>query len=407
MSESKRPSIQSVQRSLLVGALVGVILGCLVGVVLSTFYIRQNPPVYAGGAYPDELTGNYQDHYIAMVIDSYVVNGRTDVATERLKSFDTQAKIRALARWSANYVAAQRTAEAQAVNDLAQQLKQQEGWPPEAISSVVTELRNQYEANNEVAKVQGINTFASALNLVPVEGGGEAAAPQQPPAQEGPPPAQAAPSEGGGGFPLGRLLIGCLLVLVVLLGGFLLFRRIQAMRGPAGPPSIEETWEGEGPAPIKQWESTYTLGQDIYDEFFTIETNDGLFLGESGVGILDAVPDTSPKQVLTFDVGLFDKTDITTLSRVVMSEHAYNDEALRAKVEANPQAEAVLAEPGKAFTLETTAMRIDAEIKDMAYGEEDNVYFEKLTIALDVFVKEGADLREGEMDIPEEYQEYQ
>jgi hypothetical protein len=32
---------------------------------------------------------------------------------------------------------------------------------------------------------------------------------------------------------------------------------------------------------------------------------------------------------MAFDVGLFDKTDITTLSRVVMSERAYNDQSMR------------------------------------------------------------------------------
>ncbi|MFN8457823.1 MAG: hypothetical protein U0401_24740 [Anaerolineae bacterium] len=96
----------------------------------------------------------------------------------------------------------------------------------------------------------------------------------------------------------------------------------------------------------------------------------------------------SPKQVKAFDVGLFDKTDITTLSRVVMSEQAYNDPAMRAKVEANPQAEAVLAEPGKEFTLETSAMRVKAKIEDMEY-EPNKAYFNKLKMSLAVFVKRG------------------
>jgi hypothetical protein len=106
---------------------------------------------------------------------------------------------------------------------------------------------------------------------------------------------------------------------------------------------------------------------------------------------------------MAFDVGLFDKTDITTLSRVVMSEQAYNDPTIMAKVEANPQAEAILATPGKQFTLETSAMRVEAKIEDMEYGPGGNVFFNKLKLSLAVFVKEGADLKIGTMDIPDQY----
>jgi hypothetical protein len=144
------------------------------------------------------------------------------------------------------------------------------------------------------------------------------------------------------------------------------------------------------------------LGQDNYDEFFTIETDKGDFLGESGMGIMEAIPGTSPKQVKAFDVGLFDKTDITTLSRVVMTESAYNDPNLRAKIEANPQAEAILAEAGKEFTLETSALRVAAKIEEMEYGPG-NEFFNKLKMSLNVFIKEGADLKIGTMDIPDQY----
>jgi hypothetical protein len=194
----------------------------------------------------------------------------------------------------------------------------------------------------------------------------------------------------------------CLLLIVILLLViyFLGKRQFEKRKKPTRK---EVEWEGEGPAPLKTWSGTYTLGQDTYDEFFTIETEDNDFLGECGMGILETVPNTSPKQVLVFDVGLFDKTDITTLSRAVMSEYAYNDETVRAKIDANPQAEAILAEPDKEFSFETSALRVDAKITDMEYAEDDNKYFEKLTVSLNLFLKEGADLRKGEMDIPDEF----
>jgi hypothetical protein len=189
-----------------------------------------------------------------------------------------------------------------------------------------------------------------------------------------------------------------LLVVVVLVIGQWYFKKSRS--GPRKP-AVE--WVGEGPAPIIQWSGTYTLGQDNYDEFFTVETPEGDFLGESGVGILEVIPGTKPKQVIAFDVGLFDKTDITTLSRVVMTPQAFNDPSVQAKIDANSMAEAVLAQPGKEFTLETSALRVVATINELEF-DATNEYFEKLKITLNVFVREGVDLRIGHMDVPAEYQ---
>jgi len=392
MGES-RPSFQVVQKSLLLGAVVGILLGCIVGAGLLGLYLRQNPPVYAGGAHPNELTANYQDHYLAMVIDSYIVNRQPDIAQERLKTFDEATKIRALGRWSAVYVAGGRAAEAQAVNELAGALKNAENWSPETISAVASELATEFQGDS--ARAQAVTSFASALGQVPVEGQVQAEEQPQPAAL---PPA--VPPEEGGGFSWTTALLCCLGLILIGLIVFILYQRLWARKkAPAEPQGV---WEGEGTAPIKSWSGAYKLGQDNFDEFFTIETPDGAFLGESGVGILDAVPGTSPKQVLTFDVGLFDKTDITTLSRVVMGERAFNDEILRSKIEANPQAEAILAEPGKEFTLETSALRVEAKIQDMAY-DANNEYFKELAVKLDVFIREGADLKIGQMDVPDEY----
>ncbi|MBE7549754.1 MAG: hypothetical protein HS126_01580 [Anaerolineales bacterium] len=390
-----RPSIKSVQRTLIVGVLVGLILGCAIGAGLVGLYIQQNPPVYAGGAYPNELTQNYQDHYIAMVIDSYQVNRQLNLAQERLKTFDPATKVNALGKWSVAYTTNGQAAEAQAVNELAANLRAAENWSPDVIATEVGQLASEFQGDS--ARLQAVNAFGANLNVVPQEAAQPAG---QPPAQATAVPA-APPAESGSGFPW-RWVLACLLLLVLLVAAVLLVGRWQQNRTKSRKP-VQPVWEGEGPAPIKRWTGTYTLGQDNYDEFFTIETESGDFLGESGMGIMETVPGASPKQVTAFDVGLFDKTDITTLSRVVMSEHAYNDPTMRAKIEANPQAEAILAEPGKKFTLETSAMRVEAKIDEMEYGPGGNVYFNKLKLSLSVFVREGADLKIGTMDIPDQY----
>ncbi len=87
-----------------------------------------------------------------------------------------------------------------------------------------------------------------------------------------------------------------------------------------------------------------------------------------------------------------------------MSEYAYGDEGFRAKVDINPQAEAILAEPGKEFMFETSALQVVARIEEVEYGEGGSIYFEKLKVSMDLFLKEGVDLKPGEMEIPEEYQ---
>ncbi len=423
MSESSRPSIQSVQRSLIIGAVVGLLLGCAVGAGLVGFYIRQNPPIYQGGAYPNEMTNAYQNHYLAMTVDSYIINRQPEVAEERLKTFSDPVQIRILAERSAAFVAAGRGVEAQLINELAVQLKESQGWKDDTIKSVVGKLAVDYQ--DDPARAQALGAFSAQMlgavpdmpvaegvpteEAAPVEPGGEEEAPAPEGEEAAPAPAPTkAPAkkadDGGiiGGFSALQLAICCLGLVVILALVYLIGRRqFEARKAPT---KQQIDWEGEGIPPIKQWSGTYTLGQDNYDEFFTIETDDGDFLGESGMGIMEAIPDTKPKQVVSFDVGLFDKTDITTLSRVVMSEYAFNDETIRAKIEANPQAEAILAEPGREFVFETSAMRVVANIEEMQYGEGGTKYFEKLKLSMDLFLKEGADLKKGEMDIPDGYQ---
>jgi uncharacterized integral membrane protein len=383
--------MESVQRSLIIGILVGVVVGCLLGLLVGTYYAwNVDPAVYVDGSRPNELEANYQDQYIAAVVDSYIVNRNVEAAKERLKTFSPEQQVRALGRRTADFVANGQAVESQLVNELALSLKSANGWPDQTIQNVIGQLA--IENQSDSARSQGINTFsASLLNAVPqpATGGAE------------PAPAAPAPTEGGSSWT--RYLLACLLILILLVVAIWLAGRWQLSRKKSQPkPQI--AWEGEGPAPIKVWSGTYTLGQDNYDEFFTIETLDGDFLGESGVGIMKSIPGTSPKQVTAFDVGLFDKTDITTLSRVVMSEHAYhNDADLIASIEANPQAEAILAEPGREFVLETGALRVMARLDELEYGEG-NRYFDKLKVTLHVFIQEGADLRIGTMDVPEQFQ---
>ncbi|HML20113.1 MAG TPA: hypothetical protein PKD09_00590 [Aggregatilinea sp.] len=143
-------------------------------------------------------------------------------------------------------------------------------------------------------------------------------------------------------------------------------------------------------APVVQHVSTYVLGDDLYDDSFSVETPSGEFLGECGSGISETIGVGEPKKVTATEVWLFDKNDIRTVTKVLMSQHAYNDQALRTKLA--PKGEAVLIEPGTITSLETQTLRVQIRIVDMQYGQgalPANSFFERLTVEIAAWQKEG------------------
>jgi hypothetical protein len=146
---------------------------------------------------------------------------------------------------------------------------------------------------------------------------------------------------------------------------------------------------GETP-PLTQYMSTYILGDDLYDDSFSIETPSGEFLGECGSGISETIG-VGDKKVTATEVWLFDKTDIRTVTKVLMSEHAYNDQALRTKLA--PKGEAVMVTPSSVTILETQALRVQVRVVDLQYGEGPlpaKSFFERLTVEIAAWPKEGA-----------------
>ena len=147
--------------------------------------------------------------------------------------------------------------------------------------------------------------------------------------------------------------------------------------------------EEEQQLPVAQFMTTYMMGDDLYDDSFSIDAPTGEFLGECGVGISDTVGVGEPKRVSAFEVWLFDKNDIQTVTKVVMSEHVYEDNKTRIRLES--KGEPILAEPGKVILLETATLQLEARIVDMEYGEgaaPDQSFFQRMTLELSVWSKE-------------------
>jgi hypothetical protein len=130
------------------------------------------------------------------------------------------------------------------------------------------------------------------------------------------------------------------------------------------------------------------VGDDTYDESFSIESQDGEFLGECGVSIAEVLGSGDPDKACALEIWLFDRNDIRTITKVLMSDFAHRDEGIRARQQT--KGEVVLAEPGREITLETASLQVHARILELEYGIDDlpsESFFSKLTLQLTHSVK--------------------
>jgi len=188
------------------------------------------------------------------------------------------------------------------------------------------------------------------------------------------------------------LVIGGALAYVFLLrnrkGGDPLARMFSgAKQAPAQTRQPEYAAQG-AEAPIAQFMTTYKLGVDLYDDSFSIDSPTGEFLGECGVGISKHIGVGDPKKVTAFEVWLFDKNDIQTVTKVLMSENAFNDPAAMQELQA--KGEPVLIVPGAEVFLQTATLQLTARVVDMNYGQgalPQNSFFDRLTLELAIWPK--------------------
>jgi hypothetical protein len=191
-----------------------------------------------------------------------------------------------------------------------------------------------------------------------------------------------------------------ILIILLAIGGLFAYRLLRkgsgaitpGMQAAAVSRHAERTdFQSLGLAPpITQTMTTYVLGDDLYDESFSIDTGGGEFLGEYGVGVSETVGVGEPKKVAALEVWLFDKNDIKTATKVLMSEHAYNDPNIRARLE--PKGELIVVKPQEQVLLETQTLQLLATVVDMEYGAgaaPQHSYFERITLELAVWPRSG------------------
>ena len=216
-------------------------------------------------------------------------------------------------------------------------------------------------------------------------------------------PVPAGPASGGSS----NVILFCVaaLVLLAIFGG-LIWVMMQRSRANSSP-DFDDFGDGAGDSggadvalvdddsvgsqAIARFRTSFSRGNDNYDDSFPIENANGDFLGECGVGISESIGTDMPRNVTAFEVWLFDKNDIRTITKVVMSDHAFFDDAIKAKL--SPKGEPVLARLNEVVALETASLIINAEIVELEYGDNAGLpaesFFERFTIELSAWTKEG------------------
>ncbi|MGZ6347148.1 MAG: hypothetical protein ACXWNC_06225 [Anaerolineales bacterium] len=218
-------------------------------------------------------------------------------------------------------------------------------------------------------------------------------------------PNSTTPTSPAKGFSLGGfVIIAAIFVILLVLGAVVFFFLRPLLRNRTSgevTPVMQATeisreaaknktdFQSLGVAPpITQNMTTYVLGDDLFDESFSIDTQSGDFLGECGVGISETIGVGDPKKVTALEIWLFDKNDIKTATKVLMSAHAYADPGIRGRLEA--KGELILVEPQKQVMLETETLQLLANIIDLQYGDgamPDKSYFDRVTLELAIWQK--------------------
>jgi hypothetical protein len=353
----------SIKNPLTTGIL-GLILGLIIGLPLLGWYVW---PVQWKDADASYLRQDLKAQYLCMIVDSYKVNQDVSLAAARFDSL---------------------------------------GLDPQnavfALDSVQTGGCNYAPTDETILSLKGaLAALPASGSSIPVVGTSSSL-----------PTSVSTPTTAKPGSDTSGIWLGLLCVLFLGIGGVLIYIFFFRNRKPREqvPPTTGEL-DYENPVdepqsapntpqtskvsaaptsdmPAAHFMTTYVVGDDLYDDSFSVDAANGEFLGECGVGISDTVGVGEPKKISAFEVWLFDKNDIQTVTKVLMSSRAMNDPSTRQRLAS--KGEPVLIEPGQQILLETASLQLQAKVIEMVYGQgalPTGSYFERLTLELSVWAK--------------------
>jgi len=129
--------------------------------------------------------------------------------------------------------------------------------------------------------------------------------------------------------------------------------------------------------------TTYQHGIDNYDEGFEIKSASGEFIGECGVSIAERLDPSSPAPVCALAVWVFDKHAFKHVTKMLMTEAAYNDPVIRAKLA--QRGDPVLAQ-ARPFQIDTATLNVIVDVSNLNL-DDGRRYFENVTLAFNVYKK--------------------
>ncbi len=314
--------------------LIAGIGGFVVGLIIGWFIIGWGVwPVKWIDAAPRDLSDVWKEDYLRMAIDSHKLVSDPDIAKQR---------------W--------------------------QGLEPDAADVLAIIVDTAPDPQSK----EVIQSFSEVVEASPVEGGDS--------------------EDDDGGSNITILLVMCLVSIILggaLAGYFLFIRGRTRTLSPAAESlkytkEMEQTdfFDSDGTPPMSQFMTTYILGDDLFDDSFSVDSHTGEFLGECGVGISESIGVGEPKKVAAFEIWLFDKNDIQTVTKVLMSQYAYSDATMRQQLAA--KGDPFLIEAGSDTVLETATLRLVARVVDMAYGSgsaHPESFFDRVALELAVWQK--------------------
>ena len=137
---------------------------------------------------------------------------------------------------------------------------------------------------------------------------------------------------------------------------------------------------------VGEFRPHYTMGEPDYDEPFDIIDSAGGYLGQCGLELNDPVG-RGHDQAAALQIWLWDTNDQDTKVKVLMSEGAYRDTAIRNQLKGEHEALAI--RPGAEFEVSSYKLILRGTVDKLEYVNQEpaNTVFSDLLIRLQVYRK--------------------
>ena len=121
---------------------------------------------------------------------------------------------------------------------------------------------------------------------------------------------------------------------------------------------------------LGEYTASYQAGEAGYDEAFYVEDEHGTVLGQCGLSLMIPLGRTG-NQAAALQVWLWEERDSVTQAKVLMTESAYRDTALRDQLAEEYPSLAI--KPGTEFDLGTNKLYLRGIVESLAYADQDSL----------------------------------